>query len=193
MSTDSRQSIVDASKWDYHWTNNAGVVYKNMGGSLLAATEVTGISLKSSPAQVQLNRLVGVSFRHLDFFQVWWLLWTSSRKHSLSKSDSHHSLLHIHAWTGRSLVKMVSFRDFLSLCVVSFLSLGAAVQAEIFHLSLEYSAPLQLSLQCGRFYLRGNWYILVLQGSFQYLDCLISKLHQTSSVVVTLITLLCLM
>lgn len=31
-----------------------------MGGSLLAAAEVTGISPKSSPAQVQLNRLVGV-------------------------------------------------------------------------------------------------------------------------------------
>lgn len=35
--------------------------------------------------------------------------------------------------------------------------------------------------------------ILVLQSSFQYLDCLIPKLHQASSVVVTLITLLCLM
>lgn len=93
------------------------------GWGLPAAAEVTVVSPKSRPAWVQLNRLMGVSFRQLDFFQVWWLLWTSSRQHSLSNSGSHESLLPIHAWTGRSLVKPVSFRDFLSLWVISFLSL----------------------------------------------------------------------
>lgn len=140
MSTDSRQSIIDTSKWDYHqspalWTNCIGVVYKNMDEGLLTAAEVTAALPKPSSPWVASQQLGGC------LFQVSWLLWTS-RQHSLSNGGSHHSVLLTH-WVGE-------FGESCQLQGFYFLSLRSPVQAEMFQPCLEHLASLQLSLQSGR-------------------------------------------